>query len=391
MRDFPTNIQEVTTGWLSEILRQNVVGYDTTFLEGGVLSDAYKLRLRFAAEAPDAPASVVLKLPNREDERREMALDNDAYLKELRFFRELADEMPLRSPELYAALCDDSEGAENFVLAMEDLTAHSCVFDQVDDTPCEKYMQKIALEVADMHAQYWETPPTRLPWVCKDTDRYTFAIDTTARESPERIEESRELWRKMYGRDVCEEAGCTQIEPLTQILCGPACGEIFDRIYEVLSERPKTLIHGDLRADNIFRTHPSRGLAVEDSQLTYIDWQLLSAGPPGPEFTQMWQHSLPPEVRRNDREVLRQYHDRLVTRQPAAADYTYEMLLEDYVLGLVMWWSAIVTIGANTLPTFDQPDSARMKRLWGQGIPWSLVALEDHDCLQVVERLANGH
>jgi len=57
----------------------------------------------------------------------------------------------------------------------------------------------------------------------------------------------------------------------------------------------------------------------------------------------------------------------------------------------VMWWSAIVTIGANTLPTFDQPDSARMKRLWGQGIPWSLVALEDHDCLQVVERLANGH
>ena len=67
------------------------------------------------------------------------------------------------------------------------------------------------------------------------------------------------------------------------------------------------------------------------------------------------------------------------------------MLLEDYVLGLVMWWSAIVTIGANTLPTFDQPDSARMKRLWGQGIPWSLVALEDHDCLQVVERLANGN
>ena len=194
----------------------------------------------------------------------------------------------------------------------------------------------------------------------------------------------------MYGGDLFEEPGCERIEPLTRILCGSACDAVLDRIYERLSTRPTTLLHSDLRADNIFRTDPSRGLGVEASQLTYIDWQLLSAGPPGPEFTQAWQHSLPPSVRRRDREVLRQYHERLVVRQPAASEYTYEMLLEDYALGLVMWWSAIVVIGADTLPTFDRPESARMKRLWGQGVPWSLVALEDHDGLRRVEQLAKG-
>jgi hypothetical protein len=391
MDSFPTSIEAVDETWLSEVLAQPVLGYETEFLEGGVLADAYRLHgIRYAKEAPNAPTSVVLKLPNREDDRREMAIDNRAYLKELRFFRELAGDMPLRSPTLYAALCDGTEDAKDFVLVMEDLTAHSRVFDQVDDTPDEGFVRKIALEVAAMHARYWEAPMTQLDWICDDPDRYTFPIDTSARESPERLEEFRGLWSQTFGYDICRLAVCPTTEALTSILCGSACGGILDRIYDILSQRPRTLVHSDLRADNIFRTDPARGLGVDDSRLTYIDWQLLSSGPPGPEFTQAWQHSLPPEVRRKDRDVLRQYHERLVGLQPAASAYTYDMLVEDYVLGFVMWWAALVTVGANTLPIMDKPEGARMKRLWGQGIPWMLLAMEDHDCLALVKRLADG-
>ena len=41
-----------------------------------------------------------------------------------------------------------------------------------------------------------------------------------------------------------------------------------------------------------------RQWAREDTPpvLTFIDWQLLHAGPPGPESTQAWQYSLEPEV-----------------------------------------------------------------------------------------------
>jgi thiamine kinase-like enzyme len=192
----------------------------------------------------------------------------------------------------------------------------------------------------------------------------------------------------MYARELFEEGGCTNTERLTQLLCGPKSGSILDRIYDRFSSRPHTLLHGDLRADNIFRTDPARGLSVEDSQLIYIDWQLMSVGPPGPELTQAWIHSVRPEVRRMDKKLLRQYHERLVSLQPEAKAYSFEMLVEDYILGLSVWWAALVTIGANTLPDFDQPESARMKRLWEISIPRTLIALEDHDCLAAIETIA---
>jgi hypothetical protein len=30
------------------------------------------------------------------------------------------------------------------------------------------------------------------------------------------------------------------------LLCGPSCDLILDRIYDILSSRPKTLFHGDM-------------------------------------------------------------------------------------------------------------------------------------------------
>ena len=39
------------------------------------------------------------------------------------------------------------------------------------------------------------------------------------------------------------------------------------------------------------------------------------------------------------------------------------------------------------LPGFDKPDDARMKALWGQGIPYMLQAMVDHDCLSIIQRI----
>lgn len=191
--DFPRTVDAIDNEWLSEVLGAEVTSFSTENLEGGVLSDAFRLHdIAYAGPTDGAPPSVVVKLPNAVPARRESAVASGAYAKELNFFRELACEVPIRTPTMYA-------------------------------------------------------------------------------------------------------------------------------------------VHSDLRADNIFRTDPALGRSVEDSELTYIDWQLVTAGPPGPEFTQAWQHSLPPEVRRKDRAILRQYHQRLVELNPAASAYTYEMLLQDYL------------------------------------------------------------
>jgi aminoglycoside phosphotransferase (APT) family kinase protein len=177
--------------------------------------------------------------------------------------------------------------------------------------------------------------------------------------------------------------GFDTLRPLTDILTGPYCIQLVDYMNAKLSARPRTLTHGDLRADNIFR---SNGLPVQDSKLTYIDWQLLQPGPPGPEFTQSWQHSLAPEIRRKDLDFLKAYHDRRVALAPQSANYSYENLVEDYRMAFILWWMALISLGAATIPVFDQPEGQRMKALWGQGLGYMFHAMQDHNCLDLVEQ-----
>jgi hypothetical protein len=386
--DFPRTVEAIDNAWLSAVLGAEVISFSTTFLEGGVLSDAFKLHdIEYLEPSAGAPRSVVAKLPCAVPARRENAVASGAYIKELNFFRELAADVPIRTPEMYAVDSDGSSTAENFILVMEDLGTHSKVFDQVDDPPDEAFSRRIALDAAALHAKFWESPTLALPWVSSSTQGFEFPMDVNCRKSPETLESFRTLWEKMFGIEIFDNTGCDQARETTEILCGLNCDGIHDYIYDVLSTRPRTLLHGDLRADNIFRTDPALGRSVEDSELTYIDWQLITAGPPGPEFTQAWQHSLPPEVRRKDLEMLRQYHARLVGLNPAAAAYTYETLLEDYLFGFLFWWSNLVSLGVTVLPMFDQPEGQRMKKLWGQGLVWMLIAMTDHDCLSLVRRI----
>ncbi|MCZ6503109.1 MAG: hypothetical protein O6945_11400 [Gammaproteobacteria bacterium] len=61
---FPRNIDELSNEWLSESFGAEVTGYEISFLEGGVLSDAFKIHnIQYSAEA-DAPSSAVIKLAN---------------------------------------------------------------------------------------------------------------------------------------------------------------------------------------------------------------------------------------------------------------------------------------------------------------------------------------
>ncbi len=88
------------------------------------------------------------------------------------------------------------------------------------------------------------------------------------------------------------------------------------------------------------------------------------------------------------KDILKQYHDTLIALNPAAAPYTYDMLLEDYTLSYCFWWTAIITLGVGTLPLFDKPEGARMKQLWGKGLFRSATAMLDLDCLSRIKRLA---
>ena len=111
-KNVPRTIDDVTNDWLSGVLKSEVTDYQVTFLEGGVLSDAYKLHNITYKVSTEAPASVVLKMANQVEDRRAYALSNNAYVKELRFFSDLADDVPLTTPIIYNITEDGSADSE---------------------------------------------------------------------------------------------------------------------------------------------------------------------------------------------------------------------------------------------------------------------------------------
>ena len=304
-------------------------------------------------------------------------------MREVRFFKELVDEVPLRTPIIYSVLDDGSDGCEFFSIVMEDLGTHSDVFDQVNDPPDEAYLRKINLEVAEFHAKFWESDILERDWLRHPGDRYEFPLHDAALTCPDNIETFVTLWEKSFGQSPFH-ASWSSVEPLAKLICDGNAQQVLDNIYTTFTERPWTLVHNDLRADNLFRT---KGQPAETGDLTYIDWQLIGPGPVGPEFTQSWQHSLAPQLRRKDLDFLKQYHQRLVEHSPEAAAYTYEMLVEDYRLGFILWWMALTTLGAATLPSFETPEGERMKALWGQGLQYMWQAMDDHDCYDLVQKM----
>ena len=380
----PKNIAEVTNSWLSEIMGSEITAFKVTFLEGGVLSDAFKIHdIQYAQDDSHLPASIVLKLTNGKEEQRAVAVANGVYVREVRFFKELAEDVPLRTPIIYSVLDDGSKGCEFFSIAMEDLGTHSDVFDQVNDPPDEAYIRKINLEVAAFHGKFWESDALKLEWLRHPSDQYRFPMHDAAINCADNIATFVSLWEKSYGESPFQQSW-SSVKPLTELICNGNAEKMLDHIYTTFTKRPWTLIHNDLRADNLFRT---KGQSADAGELTYIDWQLVAPGPVGPEFTQSWQHSLAPAVRRKDLDFLKQYHERLLEHSPQAASYSYEMLIEDYRLAFILWWMTLMTLGAATFPAFAEPEAARMKALWGQGLQYMFQAMDDHDCYSITQKI----
>ena len=324
---FPRTRDQIDREWLSGVLGALVTGYEIEVLEGSNLASACRLRSITYGGDRRGPSSVILKTAHPSREILSIAVTGNFYTREVRFLTELASQAPIRTPEIYACESDGRAACEFFAIVMEDLSAHSTVFDQVDDPPDEAFARKIAREAAGLHAAFWESATTRLPWVARPDGRYLPPVHFISAGVKDQWPVFRDLWRRIFGVDVFDPEG-GDVEAVTALLCGSKSHGIHRRIYDVLSSRPKTLLHGDLRADNVFRS--SAHTAVEDATLTYIDFHLVHAGPPGPELTEAWTHSLEPEVRRQERAMLREYHEVLVSLNPAAESYTYDMLLEDY-------------------------------------------------------------
>ena len=126
----PSDASGLTAGWLSDVLAVAPGGpfgpvaqvERQRIGEGvGVMSEIYRLAIRYAPEGRPGPATLVAKAPAGTAEARGLANSYGFYEKEVAFYLDIAPTVSVAAPRCFAAAFDPDSRV--FVLLMEDMAA----------------------------------------------------------------------------------------------------------------------------------------------------------------------------------------------------------------------------------------------------------------------------
>jgi len=305
----PKKIDDIDGAWLGAALYEagRIADPDGVVIKGvrrvgGGTAWATTMSILDLEGPSGTPTSAVVKLPI-DGELRQLLDAIGAYTRELTFYRELARDVPVRVPEHYVAkMADDST---DFVLIMEDLS-HVKTPDQLVGLTIEQAEQAIDA-LADFHAWSWENerlkqledkfPPLNSPQaiaINQNFMNYFAQVWAGVRELPIVSDEVK--------------------------LFGDRLPELLPFFVESLST-PRTLSHGELRADNFFLL-PEGGILL-------VDFQSLAQQSGMIDVAYLVSQSIDEEVRRGQDEALvRRYVQRLAAS--GVADYSFEQAWEQY-------------------------------------------------------------
>ena len=253
--------------------------------------------------APGAPHTVVVKMPADAESSRDTSARGRLYEREYRYFTELADDTPARAPRCFAAGYDVV--ADEFVLVLEDVRGRT-EREQLDGCPADLAV-RIAVEVARIHAPWWRCDRLReLSWL-------------TSAGAPARVSNTSRFL----------EQGWPEIADELEERTGLPAGRIGERVLEVfpecvagLDDEAHTLLHGDLRLDNMtFEVGP------DAEPVVLLDWQNVSRGAPAMDLAYFMAQNLTPETFRESwLDIVRAYLDQL--HALGAVELTEDRLVE---------------------------------------------------------------
>lgn len=344
----PERADEITSAWLTESLRSagviataTVHGFTSRTLgEGeGFLGDLARLSVRYDHLEDGAPETLIAKFPTAVGGNRAAADLFQVYSREIRFYDELADDVPVRKPRLYFSDMDpEPRGAatigkllrllpaglalrligplsragrpRRYVLLIEDM-APARVGDQVAGSSVED--AELALrKLATMHARFWNDP----------------RIDAIDWVPP--LNEDSGLAQAMFDQAVgpFEDAYGELLTPRSFEI-GEWLGDHGVEVMDRMARPPWTLLHGDYRPDNLFF-----GDGAADFSLGVIDWQLVAQGSPLYDVAYFILWSINEEDHGAIDGLLRTYHSTLA--EHGVTDYPFERLESDYVIAQLL-------------------------------------------------------
>jgi hypothetical protein len=305
-----TDPAELSREWLTMVLRGRGLNVAVSSLRSepvGTGQMAYNERvfLEYEGDAADAPATLVGKFPSPSEESR-AAGARGGVRSETLFYTELAENLPIRTPEcLYGAISDDHK---TFTLFLEDL-APAQQGDQIGGGS-NGQIEAAVRNLAGLHAPTWNDPSlAKLEWIAQGlSDEFATYIELG---TPAFIER--------YKERLSDEAA----ETLRSFAAGV-------RRWIELSPKQKTLVHGDYRLDNLMFENTDLENAGKGIRVAAVDWQTLSVGCGGQDLAYLLGKSSPPEQRReHESHMLEVYRESMAelgierSADEVYADYVY--------------------------------------------------------------------
>ncbi|HEV2365934.1 MAG TPA: phosphotransferase [Caulobacteraceae bacterium] len=348
---FPARLEAVTPQWLSAVLGASVADFvaEPVGDGAGFMGVVTRLRMDYRAAGTPGPRSVILKLPSGHAGARMQAGAFGHYAKEVAFYRNLAARAPVRTAK--PLFCGFDAAGMRFCLILEDL-APARTGDQLGGLSRDEMAASVEA-AAVLHGRWLGAVELQtFPWLPGLDDPTQLALaEILPRCLPRYLEFTG------GSAEAAAVAGCL----------GPRIALLL----RVLARRRRTLVHGDLRGDNLLFD----GLA---GPVAFIDWQLVHKGTGLTDLAFLFTSSLATDDRRAlEGELMSLYLD---TLKATGAAMETRAAWRDYALSLALCWVWTV-IGIGSLEV-GKGRGAQVFAAWNTRL---LAALADHETARVVE------
>ncbi|MEO1064104.1 MAG: phosphotransferase [Actinomycetota bacterium] len=362
----PMSTAEVTAEWLTTALQSGGTLPSTarvaelTVDDGaagvGFMGSVGRIEVTYEGEGHgDAPTSMVVKFPTDNPDIMAMMHPTRVYEREHRFYAELADSTPVRTPDVYHVTCDvsDDPSSERYVLVMEDLYDLE-LGDQVAGLSVDQ-TEKALRGLAAHHARFWNG-------VGLESADFIPDIDGPLNLAGQAIyDASLPGFLELFGDQLVPE-----LRPVAEVY-----GSNHPLFLGRFAAMPHTLVHFDYRADNLF---------FEGDDVVVIDFQSISKGGGAADVGYLMGQNLDTDVRReHEHDLLRTYHQTLLDN--GVTGYDFEQFHEDYQVGVMYGW-VIPVFATGTLDS----SSERAMALWTNVLERLQDAILHHDAHRFIER-----
>jgi len=305
----PARVDDITSDWLNEVLGD---GFGTIasisvdhFGEGvGILGELARITLTYAP-GESGPATVVAKCPAASEENHFLAIAMGFYVREVNFYREVADQVPVRVPRMFHA--DTTETGIPFVLVIEDIIG-GYTPNQVDGISVEE-AEKIISTIVPLHVQFWGdlAQLETFDWLPPmNNDMYKGGQQLGEALFPS--------FKEHYGAHM----SASDMERI-----GVACERYTELLDYSTTVGAATFTHTDCRAENYLFGGPDG-----DDAVTVIDFQLSTRHIGMWDITNLIAGSMTTELRRaHERQLIQGYVEQI---QSHGIDYSMDQAMKEY-------------------------------------------------------------